>query len=51
MYVSPPQDVLIFRYPPLDFVTPNIQYPPVLRLQKLEISSIKSIRLDSGFTT
>ena len=36
---SPPMtSLLINRYPPLDLVTPNIQYPPFLRLQELEIS-------------
>jgi len=43
--------MLKYRYPPINLVTPDIKYSPVLHLQKLEISQIKSICLDCRFTS
>lgn len=42
---------LIFRYAPFDSITANIIYPEILHIQKPQISSIKSIRFNRGFTS
>jgi len=47
----PYQDELTLRHPPLDLVTPDIEHPPLLYLQKPKTSSIQSIRLDSRLTS